>query len=90
MSNLGDLYTESGQTLESSFAAVSKPMFAPKYAFFSIKSFHTFAPLPFAKNVLNIVRNLQNVGDFFVNLHYFDPKSSFLTPISTKISRNFN
>ena len=34
--NLGDLYKESGQTLESSFAAVSKLIFAPKYAFFSI------------------------------------------------------
>ena len=31
--HLGDLYTESGQTLENSFAAVSKPIFVPKYAF---------------------------------------------------------
>ena len=31
--DLGDLYTESGQTLQSSFSAVSKPNFASKYAF---------------------------------------------------------
>ena len=32
MIHLGDLYTESGQTLQSSFSAVSKPNFASKYA----------------------------------------------------------
>ena len=30
--DLGDLYTESGQTLEGSFSAVSKPIFATKYS----------------------------------------------------------
>ena len=30
--NLGDLYTESGQTLKDSFLAVSKPLFATKYS----------------------------------------------------------
>ena len=30
--HLGDLYTESGQTLQSSFSAVSKPIFATKYS----------------------------------------------------------
>ena len=30
--NLGDLYTESGQTLQGSFSAVSKPNFASEYA----------------------------------------------------------
>ena len=30
--NLGDLYTESGQTLQGSFSAVSTPIFASKYA----------------------------------------------------------
>ena len=29
---LGDLYTESGQTLQGSFSAVSTPIFASKYA----------------------------------------------------------
>ena len=31
--DLGDLYAESGQTLQGSFSAVSKPNFASKYAF---------------------------------------------------------
>ena len=31
-SDLGDLYAESGQTLQGSFSAVSKPNFASKYA----------------------------------------------------------
>ena len=30
--DLGDLYAESGQTLQGSFSAVSKPNFASKYA----------------------------------------------------------
>ena len=30
--HLGDLYAESGQTLQGSFSAVSKPNFASKYA----------------------------------------------------------
>ena len=30
--HLGNLYTESGQTLQGSFSAVSKPNFASKYA----------------------------------------------------------
>ena len=30
--NLGDLYAESGQTLQASFSAISKPNFATKYA----------------------------------------------------------
>ena len=30
--NLGDLYAESGQTLQGSLTAVSKPNFARKYA----------------------------------------------------------
>ena len=33
---LGDLYTESGQTLQGSFSAVSTPIFTTKYSFFSI------------------------------------------------------
>ena len=30
--HLGDLYTESGQSLQGSFSAVSKPKFASKYS----------------------------------------------------------
>ena len=32
LGNLGDLYTVSGQTLQGSFSAVSKPNFASKYS----------------------------------------------------------
>ena len=46
---LRDLYTESGQTLEGSFSAVSRPPIARVGAFFSIfrdlQNFHAFAPL---------------------------------------------
>ena len=33
LEDLGDLYAESGQTLQGSFSAVSKPNFASKYSF---------------------------------------------------------
>ena len=33
LQHLGVLYTETGQTLEGSFSAVSKPIFATKYSF---------------------------------------------------------
>ena len=53
---------------QSSFSSVSKPIFAPKYAFFSIfrdlQDFHTFAPLSFAKSVLNIVQNFAKIAHF--------------------------
>ena len=59
-SNLGDLYTESGQILQGSFSAVSKPNFAHKYslelaicwkALAEIYTMHSFAPFwnPYAK-----------------------------------------
>ena len=32
LGHLGDLYAESGQTLQGSFSAVSKPNFASKYS----------------------------------------------------------
>ena len=44
----GDLYTESGQTLQGSFSALSKPNFASKYslkALAEIYTMHSFAPL---------------------------------------------
>ena len=50
--DLGDLYTESGQTLQGWFTAVSKPMFATKIvlntqfkAFSELKTIHSFALL---------------------------------------------
>ena len=45
--DLGDLYTESGQTSEGSFSAVSKPNFAKKMrwkALAEIYKMHSFAP----------------------------------------------
>ena len=64
--NLGDLYAESGQTLQGSFSAVSKPNFASKYSLessrwdlhnaffciFSLKIVEHFAD--FLKNILQI------------------------------------
>ena len=47
--NLGDLYTESGQTLQGSFSAVSTPLIVRVASFFSSlrdpKDLHTFTPL---------------------------------------------
>ena len=81
------------QISQSSFSSVSKPIFAPKYAFFSIfrdlQDFHTFAPLQFAKSVLNIVQIYAKFADFFANVHYFCSKSTLFAPILMKISRNF-
>ena len=75
---LTPIFQPNDPTLESSFSPASKPIFAPKYARFSIfrelQDCHTFAPLPFAKNVLDIVQKFANFADFFVELHYFVPK----------------
>ena len=73
IADLGDLYTESGQTLQCSFSSVSTPPIARVGAFFSIlrdlQDFHSFAPLRiqnFSKNLLDffcIFTNfLQNFG----------------------------
>ena len=88
--NLGDLYTESGQTLESSFAAVSKPIFAPKYALFSIliENYKIFTLLH-RSNLQKLCKNVCKFADFFVIFHYFCSKSTFFAPILMKISRNF-
>ena len=47
--HLGDMYTESGQTLQCSFSSVSTPPIARVGAFFSIfhdlQDIHAFAPL---------------------------------------------
>ena len=55
--DLGDLYAESGRTLQSSFTAVSKPNFASKYAselarkaLAEIYTMHSFAPFLKAQN----------------------------------------
>ena len=47
--NISQIFQPNHQTLEGSFSAVSTPIFASKYAFFSIfrdlQDSHTFAPL---------------------------------------------
>ena len=77
--DLGDLYTESGQTLESSFAAVSKPIFAPKYAFFSINFFENYKifALLHRSNSQKLVENFANFAEFFVIFHYFAQNQRF-------------
>ena len=61
---LGDLYTESGQTLQCSFSSVSTPPIARVGAFFSIfhdlQDIHAFAPLQtqnFTKKIANFFHN---------------------------------
>ena len=65
MVNLVDLYTKSGQTLQGSFSAVSKPNFASKYslelgsiwkALAEIYTMHSFAPF---SNLNFFVKNRQ-------------------------------
>ena len=59
-----------GQTLEGSFSAVSTPIFASKYAFFSIfrdvQDSYTFAPLRHSKfaDFCNFWKNSVNFPDF--------------------------
>ena len=80
--NLADLYTESGQTVENSFAEAkrSECRIVPTHPFFNInffrdhlQDFHTFAPLQFAKSVLNIVQFFAKFADnrFFRNCSLF-------------------
>ena len=82
---LGDLCTESGQTLEGSFAAVSTLLIARKDAFFSIfrdlQDFHSFAPLRiqnFSKNLLHFfrifIRILQKFSQNFLSFSEISPE----------------
>ena len=83
-------------TLEGSFSAVSKLIFASKYAFFSIKFFEIYmihTPLHRSKfkNLANFHQFFPNFSDFFFLQKYciFRSKSSFFAPISMDFSRNF-
>ena len=82
---LGDLYTESGQTLQCSFSSVSTPPIARVGAFFSIlrdlQDFHSFAPLriqKFSKNLLHFFRIftnfLQSFGQNLFNFNEISPE----------------
>ena len=82
----GDLYTESGQTLQCSFSSVSTPPIARVGAFFSIfrdlQDFHSFAPL-------RIQNFSKKRASFF---HIFTEISQILTKFRSKFiefQRNF-
>ena len=56
--HLGDLYTESGQTLQGSFSAVSKPIFATKYSLESSRrDLHNALLCTFAPFLESIIRS---------------------------------
>ena len=91
--NLGDLCTESGQTLQGSFSSVSKPMIATKYAFeTSRRDLHNtllrtallsqkFCQI-FAKKLLKITKSYPHFAKFCRILLNFDE-------ILSKFRRNF-
>ena len=66
LKDLGDLYTESGQTLQGSFSAVSKPIFASKYA---LESSRRDLHNAFLCTVLE--SNPKKRGKPFSNLNFF-------------------
>ena len=84
----GDLYTESGQTLQCSFSSVSTPPIARVGAFFSIfhdlQDIHAFAPLQtqnfrkilsfFFEILQKILKILQNFGQILLDFHEISPE----------------
>ena len=87
----GDLYTESGQTLEGSFSAVSRPPIARVGAFFTIfrdlQDFHPFAPLRIQnfnknlpKNFHIFCRNFANFAKFRSNCAFFQRNFAGISP----------
>ena len=65
-----DLYTESGQTVQGSFLAVSKPNFASKYLCESSRrdlqytALHRFAPL---SHLIFVLKNSFEIANFVLN-----------------------
>ena len=86
----GDLYTESGQTLEGSFSAVSRPPIARVGAFFTVfrdlQDCHSFAPLRIQNFSKNVPKFFHNFTDFLQNFAKFLSK---IGQISTKFHQNF-
>ena len=82
----GDLYTESGQTLEGSFSAVSTATIARVGAFFQIfrdlQDFHPFAPLW----TQNFNEKLAKISSYFTEIsqNFAKFRSNF-----AKFQRNF-
>ena len=88
--DLGDLYTESGQTLQCSFSSVSTPPIARVGAFFSIcrdlQDCHSFAPLRIQNFSKNLPKIFHNFTDFLQNVAKVLSKFG---QISTKFHQNF-
>ena len=83
--HLGDLYTESGQTLQGSFSSISKPIFASKYSLESSRrDLHNtllctaFQSQIFFKNFVEILRNFArfslNFAEKIANFHEISPE----------------
>ena len=90
LGNLGDLYTVSGQTLQGSFSAGSKQIFASKYAFLSIfrnlQENHLLAS-KFYKFLLKICKNLQKFLTFFGKFRKILQNFQKIVKILAKISK---
>ena len=69
--HLGDLYTESGQTLQGSLSASSKPIFATKYSFESSRRDLHNTPLCTAFQSQIFVKNVAEILRFFINVANF-------------------
>jgi len=71
--HLNDLYTESGQTSQSSLSAASKPIFEPKIQFFDIiflrdlQDFHTSAQLQIQKRQQQKIQFFTMFTDFIIS-----------------------
>ena len=93
--NLGDLYTESGQTSQCSFSSVSTPPIARVGAFFQIfrdlQDSHTFAPRQ--NQNLQTFSNFRTISLIFqeccIILQNFDEILTDFQQIFTEFCRNF-
>ena len=76
--DLGDLYTESGHTLDGSFSSVSRPPIARVGAFFTVfrdlQDCHSFAPLRIQNFSKNLPKFFHNFTDFLQNFAKFRSK----------------
>ena len=88
--NLGDLYAESGQTLQGSFSAVSKPILQVNTrwkALAEIYTMHSFAPL---SNLKIFVKNCWIFCCFFPKFRKFCQNFAEFSPNLTKFFRDFS
>ena len=87
------LYTESGQTLQGSFSAVSKPIFASKYSLESSRRDLHITLLCTALQSQNFVKisaeKLRKFAKFYQKFHQFCRKFTKFDEILTGFRRNF-